>query len=419
MKSEQVDVLVIGAGPSGTVAASIVNQAGYSVKIVEKMRFPRFVIGESLLPRCMEALTEAGFVDAVKACGFQEKFGAKFVKNGKICDYFFADQFTPGWSWTWQVPREEFDKTLADTVEKMGVPVSYETTVTGIEFSGSDSTTTVEDVNGNISQIKARFIIDGSGYGRVIPKLFNLDKPSDLPPRKTLFTHVVDVKRSMDDEPNRITIIVHQKGVWIWVIPFSNGKTSVGFVGDPAFFDKVSGTPEEQMRALIDSEPYLKERMKGVEFAFEPRVLQSWSATSSTFYGEGFVLTGNVTEFLDPIFSSGVTLATVSSQLAAHLVIRKLKGENFDWNAEYTEPMMQGVNTFRSYVNTWYDGTLDTIFFADKPNLEIKKMICSVLAGYVWDLNNPYVRDHATALKKLARLIQLEQQLNSEEAISN
>ena len=173
------------------------------------------------------------------------------------------------------------------------------------------------------------------------------------------------------------------------------------------------------MRALIDSEPYLKERMKGVEFAFEPRVLQSWSATSSTFYGEGFVLTGNVTEFLDPIFSSGVTLATVSSQLAAHLVIRKLKGENFDWNAEYTEPMMQGVNTFRSYVNTWYDGTLDTIFFADKPNLEIKKMICSVLAGYVWDLNNPYVRDHATALKKLARLIQLEQQLNSEEAISN
>ena len=419
MKSEQVDVLVIGAGPSGTVAASIVNQAGYSVKIVEKMRFPRFVIGESLLPRCMEALTEAGFVDAVKACGFQEKFGAKFVKNGKICDYFFADQFTPGWSWTWQVPREEFDKTLADTVEKMGVPVSYETTVTGIEFNGSDSTTTVEEVDGNVSEIKARFIIDGSGYGRVIPKLFNLDKPSDLPPRKTLFTHVVDVKRSMDDEPNRITIIVHQKGVWIWVIPFSNGKTSVGFVGDPAFFDKVSGTPEEQMRALIDSEPYLKERMKGVEFAFEPRVLQSWSATSSTFYGEGFVLTGNVTEFLDPIFSSGVTLATVSSQLAAHLVIRKLKGENFDWNAEYTEPMMQGVNTFRSYVNTWYDGTLDTIFFADKPNLEIKKMICSVLAGYVWDLNNPYVRDHATALKKLARLIQLEQQLNSEEAISN
>ena len=408
MKKENLDVLVIGAGPSGTVAASIINKAGFKVKIVEKMKFPRFVIGESLLPRCMEALTEAGFVEAVKEKKFQEKFGAKFVKDGKICDYFFADQFTPGWNWTWQVPRGEFDKTLADTVEKMGVPVSYETTVTGIEFKGSASVTTVEDVDGNASQIEAKFIVDGSGYGRVIPRLFNLDKPSNLPPRKTLFTHVVDIKRSMDDEPNRITIIVHQKGIWIWVIPFSNGNTSVGFVGDPEFFKKLEGNNEEQLRALIASEPYLAERMQDVEMVFEPRVLESWSTTSSTFYGEGYVLTGNVTEFLDPVFSSGVTLATVSSQMAAHLVIRKLNGETVDWEKEYTEPMMQGVNTFRSYVNTWYDGTLDTIFFADKPNLEIKNMICSVLAGYVWDISNPYVKNHDTALIKLAKLINLE-----------
>ncbi len=411
MKTENVDVLVIGAGPSGTVAASIINKAGFKVKIVEKMKFPRFVIGESLLPRCMEALTEAGFVEAVKEKKFQEKFGAKFVKNGKVCDYFFADQFTPGWNWTWQVPRGEFDKTLADTVEKMGVPVSYETTVTAIEINGSDSITTIEDTEGNSSQIKARFIVDGSGYGRVIPKLFNLDKPSNLPPRKTLFTHVVDIKRSMDDEPNRITIIVHQKGIWIWVIPFSNGNTSVGFVGDPEFFKNQEGGNEEQLRALIASEPYLSERMKEVKMVFEPKVLESWSTTSSAFYGEGFVLTGNVTEFLDPVFSSGVTLATVSSQIAAHLVIRKLNGENVDWNMEYTVPMMQGVNTFRSYVNAWYEGTLDTIFFADKPNLEIKNMICSVLAGYVWDLNNPYVKNHDTALVKLAKLISLEKVL--------
>lgn len=408
MKKENLDVLVIGAGPSGTVAASIINKAGFKVKIVEKMKFPRFVIGESLLPRCMEALTEAGFVEAVKEKKFQEKFGAKFVKDGKICDYFFADQFTPGWNWTWQVPRGEFDKTLADTVEKMGVPVSYETTVTGIEFKGSASVTTVEDVDGNASQIEAKFIVDGSGYGRVIPRLFNLDKPSNLPPRKTLFTHVVDTKRSMADEPNRITIIVHQKGIWIWVIPFSNGNTSVGFVGDPEFFKKLEGNNEELLRALIASEPYLAERMQDVEMVFEPRVLESWSTTSSTFYGEGYVLTGNVTEFLDPVFSSGVTLATVSSQIAAHLVIRKLNGETVDWEKEYTEPMMQGVNTFRSYVNTWYDGTLDTIFFADKPNLEIKNMICSVLAGYVWDISNPYVKNHDTALIKLAKLINLE-----------
>ena len=418
MNTEKVDVLVIGAGPAGTVAASIVNKAGYKVKIVEKQKFPRFVIGESLLPRCMEALTEAGFLDAVKAKGFQEKFGAKFVKNGKICDYFFADQFTPGWSWTWQVPRGEFDKTLADTVEKMGVPVHYETSVTAIEFNGSDSVTTVEDINGNKSQIEARFIIDGSGYGRVIPKLFNLDKPSNLPPRKAIFTHTVDVNRAMSDEPNRITIVVHKKGVWVWIIPFSNGITSLGFVGNPEFFDQYKGTLDEQLRALIADEPYLNERFKDVEFVFDTKVLQSWSSTTEKFYGDGFVLTGNVTEFLDPVFSSGVTLATVSSQMAGNLVIKKLKGEDVDWVKDYTEPMMQGVNTFRSYVTNWYDGTLDTIFFAEDQDVFIKSQICSVLAGYVWDLNNPYVKFHHNALYKLSSMIEYRDSLKKTKVTS-
>ena len=181
----------------------------------------------------------------------------------------------------------------------------------------------------------------------------------------------------------------------------------MGFVGEPEFFKKYGGTNEEQLRALIAQPTLYSERFENVELVFEPRVLESWSSTTDKFYGDGFVLTGNVTEFLDPVFSSGVTLATVSSQIAANLVIKKLKGEDVDWQKEYTEPMMQGVNTFRSYVMAWYEGTLDTIFFADNQDPVIKSMICSVLAGYVWDLNNPYVKEHKTALEKLARIIEL------------
>ncbi len=417
MKTEKVDVLVIGAGPAGTVAASIINKAGFKVKIVEKLKFPRFVIGESLLPRCMEALTEAGFVEAVKEKGFQQKYGAKFVKNGKVCDYLFEDQYTKGWTWTWQVPRAEFDMCLADTVEKMGVPVSYETTVTGIVFNGSDSVTTVENKDGNKTEISARFIVDGSGYGRVIPRLFNLDKPSNLEPRKAMFAHTVDLKRSMADEPNRITVVVHKKGVWIWIIPFSSGITSLGYVGNPEFFKQYGGTNEEQFRALIADEPYLAERFKDVELVFEPRILEAWSSTTDRFFGDGFVLTGNVTEFLDPVFSSGVTLATVSSQMAAKLVIRKLNGEDVDWVKEYTEPMMQGVDTFRSYVMAWYEGTLDKIFFSENQVAEIKSQICSVLAGYVWDMSNPYVKNHKTALHKLARLIEVSNTLSENKTV--
>ncbi|HEY0273376.1 MAG TPA: tryptophan 7-halogenase, partial [Chitinophaga sp.] len=265
---------------------------------------------------------------------------------------------------------------------------------------------------GNVKEIEARFIVDGSGYGRVIPRLFNLEKESALQPRKAVFSHTVDTKRFMDGEPNRITAVVHQKGVWVWIIPFSTGVTSLGFVGDPAFFEQYPGTPEEQYRALLAAEPYFAERFKDVELVFEPRTLQSWSATTDKFYGEGFVLTGNVTEFLDPIFSSGVTLACVSAQTAAKLVIRTLQGEKVDWEKEYMEPTQQGVNVFRSYVMAWYEGTLDTIFFSRNPDQEIKEQICSVLAGYVWDQNNPYVQKHDTELKRLARKIALTEKLN-------
>jgi flavin-dependent dehydrogenase len=229
-----------------------------------------------------------------------------------------------------------------------------------------------------------------------------------LPARKTLFTHIEDPDRLNYDEPNRISIIIHEPETWIWVIPFSNGTTSVGFVGYPSFFEKVKHLkPEEQLRFLIDSDPRIKERFSGKEFKFEPRTIEGWSVTTDKFYGDGYVLTGNVTEFLDPVFSSGVTLAAVSSQRAAHLVIKQLNGTKVDWEEEFMKPTTIGVDTFRSYVMGWYDGTLHEIFFAKTINSEFKNQICSVLAGYVWDLDNPFVKKHDRVLKNLAEVIRL------------
>ena len=407
---KEVDVLVIGAGPSGTITASILHQSGLSVEIVEKTRFPRFVIGESLLPRCMEALEEAGFLDAVKAKHFQQKDGAKFVMNDEICDFNFQDQYTKGWQWTWQVPRAEFDKVLADECERKGVPILYETEVTNIEIFDDHSITTVKTADGKTETIRARFIVDGSGYGRVIPRLFGLDRPSNQEPRKAMFCHMKDPKRNEASEPNRIVVYVHDPKTWIWVIPFSNGNTSVGYVGSPEFFEKYKGTITEQYRALLNAEPELASRFENAEMVWpEPRSLQSWSSTTDTFYGKGFVLTGNVTEFLDPVFSSGVTLASVSAQTAAHLVIRHLKGEHVDWENEYMIPMRKGVDVFRTYVNGWYDGTLFDVFFAKNPNPEIMSQICSVLAGYVWDESNPFVKQHEKNIRTLSRFLQTTQ----------
>ena len=403
---KEVDVLVIGAGPSGTIAASIINKAGLSVQIVEKMLFPRFVIGESLLPRCMEALDEAGFLDALKAKQFQEKQGAKFVMDDKDCDFNFSWQFTKGWGWTWQVPRADFDKTLADECEKMGIPLHYETEVTDIRFFDGYSLTTIKTKDGKEETIRARFIVDGSGYGRVIPKLLGLEKASSQKPRKALFAHLEDPKRSSAYEPDRIIICVHNPDTWIWVIPFSNGNTSVGYVGDASFFDAYPGTDKDKLKAMIADQPILKDRFADFKMVWDvPKSLQSWSATTDSFYGKGFVLTGNVTEFLDPVFSSGVTLASVSAQTAANLVIKELNGEQVDWENDYMNFMKRGVDVFRTYVNAWYDGTLFKIFFADNRNMDIMAQICSVLAGYVWDEANPFVKNHEKNVRTLSKYL--------------
>jgi flavin-dependent dehydrogenase len=406
---ESYDVLVIGAGPAGSVAAALVHKAGFKVRVVEKEKFPRFVIGESLLPRCMEVLEACDLLDAVKKKNFQQKFGAKFMKDQEVEDFNFSDQFSPGWSWTWQVPRAEFDSTLIDTVRERGVRVDFETSVTAIQFFDDESSiTTIQRVTGEIERINAKFIIDASGYGRTIPRLFKLDAPSNLLPRKAVFAHIKDDNRSNYDEPNRIIIMSYSPTIWAWIIPFSSGITSLGFVGSHSTFEKIEGNLTEQYQSLIDDLPYLKERFGISERIFEPRKLEGWSTKTEKFFGNGFVLTGNVTEFLDPIFSSGVMFATVSSHLATNLVIKKLQGASIDWQSEYSDVLKSGVDTFRAFVMAWYDGTLEKIFYFKRPDPLLKKQICSILAGYVWDQANPFVRNPEAELKRLAKLIDFQ-----------
>ncbi|MFC3198957.1 NAD(P)/FAD-dependent oxidoreductase [Parapedobacter deserti] len=403
---EHVDVLVIGAGPSGAVAASILHQNGVKLKVVEQAHFPRFVIGESLIPRCMDHFDEAGFVEEVAAKGFEKKFGARFLRGDDVCWFDFSQKFSEGWDWTWQLPRAEFDKTLTDILQRRGVDIAFGTTVEQVVFNGTDSLTTVHDDRGNRREIHARFVIDCSGYGRVLPRLLNLDAPSSFPPMAATFVHVTDKRRPQGGEGTLITFDVLDQKVWFWVIPFSDGRSSLGLVCPKEHLEMIDqGSPAATFQHIIQQSDYYRQRFDGLEFLFEPKQVVSYAKAVKKLYGDGFALTGNSAEFLDPVFSSGVCFATESGALAAKLAVKQLNGLKVDWEHEYEEHMLWGVDVFRSYIRDWYSGDLQKFFFHKKVNEDVKRKVCSVLAGYVWDKENPFVKKHDRAVRAVTHLL--------------
>lgn len=408
MLKENVDVLIIGAGPSGCVAAGYLHKNNASIKVVEKSKFPRFVIGESLIPRSMEHYEEAGLLDALLPKNFEKKFGARFIRGKEICLFDFSDKFTQGWDWTWQVPRADFDNTLAQEIVRKGVDVEFESEVLDVQFEGTTSKTIVKDKDGNLKEITAKFIIDSSGYGRVLPRILKLDAPSSIPENSSMFSHVKDINRPKGREGTLISFDILETKVWLWVIPFSDENTSIGVVGPTSFINSLSKDNTEALKSVIQSSDFYRDRFEGVDFLFEPHKIENYSCSVTQLCGPGFTLTGNSSEFLDPVFSSGVCFATESGMLSAKLFLKELKGEKVDWDKEYTEYMRRGVNVFATYVKEWYTGNLQTLFFHRPENPDVKRKICAVLAGYVWDEENPFVKKHDNVIKNMAYILNNE-----------
>ncbi len=410
MIKEIVDVLIIGAGPSGCVSSAYLHKKNIKVKVVEKSKFPRLVVGESLIPRVMDNFDEAGLLPALNAMNFEKKLGARFIRGQEICVFDFSKKFGEGWDWTWQVPRADFDNTLAKEIVRQGVDLEFESEVISVQFEGTNSITTVKSKNGEVKEIHAKHVIDSSGYGRVLPRLLDLDTPSGLDPHSSIFTHVVDINRPEGEEGTMISFDILETEVWLWVIPFSNGNTSLGIVAPTTYINSLSENKDnaEALKNAIQLSDFYIKRFGDVDFIFEPVKLENYSRSVKKMYGDGFVLTGNSSEFLDPVFSSGVAFATESGILAAKLIIKELNGEKVDWETDYSKYMKEGIGVFTTYVKEWYTGNLQTLFFHQPENPEVKEKICAVLAGYVWNKENPFVKKHDNVIKNMAYLIDSE-----------
>ncbi|WP_440055539.1 NAD(P)/FAD-dependent oxidoreductase [Pseudoalteromonas sp. T1lg65] len=405
MAKEIVDVLIIGAGPAGTMTAAKLIKSGLKVKIVERTHFPRYVIGESLLPQSMQHLEDAGFMDALVARNYQKKIGANF-RQGQFQEFFdFSENYTEGWTWTWQVPRDDFDNVLAEEVQKMGVPIEFGSSVIDVNMEIEHPIVKVKNEAGESYEVEAQFVVDSSGYGRVLANLLDLNEPSASPTRGTLFAQFKPAAGVVTgEENNKVTILVHNKDVWIWLIPFSDGRVSVGFVGSPEYLESEAGDAKTRFLAYLGTNSDAMEMLEGMELCMEPKEIKGYSRGIKQLYGKNFVLTGNASEFIDPVFSAGVMFAIESGARAADLIVKQLNSESVDWQNDYEQHMVNGIEVMRTYIDGWYDGRLRSLFFAHSKPEKIKNQITSVLAGYVWDQTNPFVSRSEKTLNLLSEV---------------
>lgn len=397
-------VIIIGAGPAGIITAAYLLKSGIDVEIIEKSVFPRLVVGESLLPVSLDHFEELDLMPLLEKQGYQIKPGIRFYREKKLFEFSFSDQFTENAkTYTWQVPRADFDKVLADEISNRGAIINYGATIQSLSIEDQVQIKFKKDGKDHIA--KGDFLVDASGFGNVVPNLLNQEVKKNQYPNWACFTHVQDTRADQFEEPSRISFDIIAVDLWFWMIPFSNGTTSIGFSGHKRHFDKCDDSPE-YFTSLLEKTPQFKDRFKGLPYKFDPRWHKGFSQAATQMYGDKYVLVGNTLEFLDPVFSSGVALATASAKFASEQIIKELSNEQADWD-EYVNKIKSGIDVFKTYVESWYTGELQEIIFSKQFNPGFQQQICSVLAGYVWDKNNNFAKKHKRALKALNRVIQL------------
>ncbi|MFC0266689.1 NAD(P)/FAD-dependent oxidoreductase [Kushneria aurantia] len=401
------DIAIIGAGPAGAVAAALLAERGRHVRVIEASHFPRFAIGESLLPQCLDDLQRSGLDGVIAAAGFQHKGGARFVRGAERVDIDFSDKSCAGPGRAWQVERADFDQRLIEAAAARGAETRFGERAVAFDADPVRPAVTIERDDGQRYRLGARLVLDASGFAQLLPRLEGTRSEAHLSARRALFSHLSLKTPAPGFQRDSIQIgLSDSAALWYWLIPFSSGRASLGFVGETSQASALNdgGDPSDAFRACLAQFEELGEWLDTRHFHRPVAALDDYSRNTRSLIGPGYRLLGNAGEFLDPIFSSGVTVAVRSACLAAPLIDRQLDDEAVDWQREWEQPLRRGIDVFRAFVEAWYDGRLPAIIFHPEPPDWLRRPISAVLAGYVWDTDNPFVARPRRHLDTLAAL---------------
>ena len=384
MSSKPYDVLVVGAGPAGSAAAGLLAQRGVRVLVLEKESFPRFHIGESLLPAGLPVLDRLGVVPGPDTFVFKQ--GAHFVcENSGREGIFGFNEALPGCaSHAWQVERARFDTVLRDRALAAGAEVRHGVTVTDLGTTAEQAFVKTRD-----ETFTARYLIDASGQSRLMARRLGSMVPYDRFGTVSVFTHYDSVSDAAWAEfaPSfNIRIMLRPDG-WGWIIPLPGQRLSIGLVS------KAKITAAELESGLL-SGPLARRLTAGAK-RLETRVIGNFSYRNRVPSGARYAAIGDASCFLDPVFSSGVTLALRSAERVADRVAPALEAgteATADLLSDHNEGMDRAYRTFAGLIDRFYNSPTfaQSIFLGDSGGMPIRRGVMSVLAGDVWRTGNPF-----------------------------
>ncbi|WP_033953692.1 tryptophan 7-halogenase [Streptomyces sp. CNQ431] len=370
--AESFDVIVVGGGPAGSSAATFVAMQGHRVLLLEKESFPRHQIGESLLPSTVHGICALlGVDEELHAAGFVKKRGGTFRWGSSTepwsFDFALSEKFAGPTSFAYQVERMKFDQMLLDNARRKGVVVRERCSVRDVvEENGRVSGVRFEDENGAAREASSRFVVDASGnQSRLYGRVGGRRRYSDFFQNIALYGYFEGGKRPAAPNSGNITCVAFDAG-WFWYIPLSDTLTSVGAVVRKECADLIRGDRDKALAAMIADCPlvegYLSEAKRVTSGPYgEVRVRKDYSYLSDNFWSPGLTLVGDAVGFIDPLFSSGVHMATFSALLAARSVNSVLRGdlEEEECFAEYATRYRREYQTFHDFLVSFYDVTRD------------------------------------------------------------
>jgi len=381
-----IDVLIIGGGPAGSTAATLLARKGFSVTLLERERFPRFQVGESLLPYNNDLFERLGVTVPMTKGTFTPKYGAGFVTADGALGYTFRfrENLPEAYHSSFQVKRAEFDELLLRNAAANGVDVREETAVTAVDLADPKRAIVTTSKG---ERIEARFVVDASGHGAFLGNRLGGKEDVEALKKVAIFAHYKNVPRPEGRDAGN-TMIVVLRDAWFWLIPVSADTMSVGLVVSRDHLKGCGLSAEELLDQTIAGAPYLAERVKKEDRVTQVYVRRDFSFSVKRRSGKNFALIGDAAGFLDPIFSTGVFMAMKSADLAADAIEQRLRKGSMRLLRRYGRSFESAMNKYFRFIDNFYRREFLEVFLQPKTDFGLIPVITGILAGNIFETQN-------------------------------